>query len=94
MATGAILLARLRLYAIIAKATETAEQLVKGHMANAPQLSMQQTSKLITTLGTQLTDLSEELLQSDDPTPAGNSKRLAADQPGMPQLISTRPCCR
>ena len=83
VATGAILLARLRLYAVVAKTTETAEQLVKGHMGSAPQLSMQQTSKLLATLGTHLTDLSEELLQSDDPAPA-NAKGLAADQPGMP----------
>lgn len=84
VATGAILLARLRLYAVVAKTTETAEQLVKGHMGSAPQLSMQQTSKLLATLGTHLTDLSEELLQSDDPASAANAKGLAADQPGMP----------
>lgn len=84
VATGATLLARLRLYAVVAKTTETAEQLVKGHMGSAPQLSMQQTSKLLATLGTHLTDLSEELLQSDDPAPAANAKGLAADQPGMP----------
>lgn len=84
VATGALLLARLRLYSVIAKATETAEQLVKGHMGSAPQLSMQQTSKLLNTLGTQLTDLADELLQSDGPAPSADAKGPAADQPGMP----------
>lgn len=84
VATGSLLLARLRLYSMTAKATETAEQLVKGHMVGAPQLSMRQTSELITTLGVRLTDLAEELVQSDDPAPPANAKGLAADQPGMP----------
>ena len=53
-------------------------------MGSAPQLSMQQTSKLLATLGTHLADLSEELLQSDDPAPAATAIGLAADQPGMP----------
>ena len=69
VAIGSALLKRLRLYAMTARTTEVAEQLVKGHMSGAPQLlTSAQVSKLINTLSTHLVDLSEEVLKSDDPT--------------------------
>lgn len=81
MATGTALLARLRLYAVIAQATEVAEQLVKAHVGHASQMGMQQVSKLINTLSTHLMDLSEELLKSDSPAlPATTAAALARKQ--------------
>ena len=81
VATGTALLARLKLYAVTAQATEVAEQLVKAHVAHASQMGMQQVSKLINTLSTHLMDLSEELLKSDSPAlPATTAAALARKQ--------------
>ena len=81
VATGTALLARLKLYAVTAQATETAEQLVKAHAGHASQMGMQQVSKLINTLSTHLMDLSEELVKSDSPAlPATSAAALARKQ--------------
>lgn len=81
VATGTALLARLKLYAVTAQATEIAEQLVKAHVGHTSQLGMQQVSKLINTLSTHLMDLSEELLKSDSPAlPSTTAAALARKQ--------------
>lgn len=87
VATGTALLARLKLYAVTAQATEVAEQLVKAHAGHASQIGMQQVSKLINTLSTHLMELSEELLKSDSPAlPAATAAALAREQ-GACQLL-------
>lgn len=88
VATGTTLLARLKLYAITAQATETAEQLVKAHVGPASQMGMQQVSKLINILSTHLVDLSEELLRSDSPAPATTAAALARKQGSLPAVSS------
>lgn len=90
VATGTALLARLKLYAVTAQATEIAEQLVKAHMGPASQMGMQQVSKLINTLSTHLVDLSEELLRSDSLTPATTAAALARKQGSPPACCY---CC-
>ncbi|KAL3150414.1 hypothetical protein ABBQ32_000252 [Trebouxia sp. C0010 RCD-2024] len=93
VATGTTLLARLKLYAITAQATETAEQLVKAHVGPASQMGMQQVSKLINILSTHLVDLSEELLRSDSPAPATTAAALARKQEGhLPEVVGPDPC--
>lgn len=96
VATGTALLARLKLYAVTAQATEIAEQLVKAHVGPASQMGMQQVSKLINTLSTRLMDLSEELLKSDSPSPpATTAAALARKQGSLPACCSPlHPPCR
>ena len=90
VAIGSALLKRLRLYAVTARTTEVAEQLVKGHMSGAAQLlTSAQVSKLINTLSTHLGDLSEELLKSDDPTTDIMPSAAAQKQGVCP---TTHPC--
>ena len=90
VATGTALLARLKLYAVTAQATEIAEQLVKAHVGPASQMGMQQVSKLINTLSTHLVHLSEELLRSDSPAPATTPAALARKQGSLSACCS---CC-
>lgn len=82
VAIGSALLKRLRLYAATAKTSEVAEQLVKGHMSSGPQLATQQVSKLFNTLSSQLVDLSEELITSEQPTPVSASTAALAQKQG------------
>lgn len=93
VATGTALLARLKLYAVTAQATEIAEQLVKAHVGHTSQLGMQQVSKLINTLSTHLMDLSEELLKSDSPAPPSATAAALARKQGACLLRCLRPCC-
>ncbi|KAL0053110.1 hypothetical protein WJX82_000994 [Trebouxia sp. C0006] len=94
VAIGSALLKRLRLYAVTARTTEVAEQLVKGHMSGAAQLlTSAQVSKLINTLSTHLGDLSEELLKSDDPTTDIMPSAAAQKQEGhLPEVVTPDPC--
>ena len=92
VATGTALLARLKLYAVTAQATEVAEQLVKAHVGPASQMGMQQVSKLINTLSTHLIDLSEELLKSDSPTPLASTAAALARKQGACLLRQLPPC--
>ena len=92
VATGTALLARLKLYAVIAQATEVAEQLVKAHVGHASQMGMQQVSKLINTLSTHLMDLSEELLKSDSPALRTITAAGLAWKQGASLLLWHCPC--
>ncbi|KAL0034398.1 hypothetical protein WJX79_000220 [Trebouxia sp. C0005] len=94
VAIGSALLKRLRLYAVTARTTEVAEQLVKGHMSGGAQLlTSAQVSKLINTLSTHLVDLSEELLKSDDPSAEIMPSAAAQKQAGhLPEVVTPDPC--